>query len=125
MSLYRSNICTIPYTKSDHQCRAHPLEVCCTAIYTSLSRLEKRQPDNIRIVHQQQKMAATPSHAIEELLTSYHELNHDFVDELTDLPTPLEFMRRTLYRAQISGLSLFLNLNAKLMISIINRCGGQ
>ena len=38
-------------------------------------------------------MAATASRAIEELLNSYHELNAKSVNEMTDLPTPLEFMR--------------------------------
>lgn len=33
------------------------------------------------------------SQAIAELLTSYHELNADFVDERSEAPTPLEFMR--------------------------------
>lgn len=73
-------------------------------------RLEKpRPPANIQTVHQQQQMAGTPSQAIEELLNSYHELNHDFVDELTDLPSPLEFMRRTLFRTQFCGFLLSLN----------------
>ena len=36
---------------------------------------------------------AMASQSIEELLTSYHELNPDFVDELTNAPSPLEFMR--------------------------------
>ena len=39
-------------------------------------------------------MAATPCQAIEKLLRSYHEINAGFVDELTDPPTPLEFMRQ-------------------------------
>ena len=33
------------------------------------------------------------SQAIAELLTSYHELNADFVEERVESPTPLEFMR--------------------------------
>lgn len=37
--------------------------------------------------------SVTASQAIAELLTSYHELNADFVDELVESPTPLEFMR--------------------------------
>ena len=31
--------------------------------------------------------------AIEDLITSYHELNTESVDELTEAPSPLEFMR--------------------------------
>lgn len=36
---------------------------------------------------------ATSRQAIVELLSSYHELNVDFVDELADPPSPLQFMR--------------------------------
>lgn len=31
--------------------------------------------------------------SIEELISSYHELNPAFVEELTEAPSPLEFMR--------------------------------
>lgn len=31
--------------------------------------------------------------AMEELITTYHELNGSHVDELAELPTPLEFMQ--------------------------------
>jgi len=36
---------------------------------------------------------ASTATAIEALLTSYHELNISSVDELTEVPSPLEFMR--------------------------------
>ena len=35
----------------------------------------------------------TSIQAVVELLNSYHELNVDFVDELVDPPSPLQFMR--------------------------------
>lgn len=35
----------------------------------------------------------TASQAVAEFLTAYHELNADFIDELMESPTPLEFMR--------------------------------
>ena len=35
----------------------------------------------------------TSRQAIVGLLSSYHELNVDFVDELVDPPSPLQFMR--------------------------------
>ena len=41
----------------------------------------------------QDSTTAAPRQAIVELLSSYHELNVDFVDELVDPPSPLQFMR--------------------------------
>ena len=41
----------------------------------------------------QHSAIAASRQAIVELLSSYHELNVDFVDELVDVPSPLQFMR--------------------------------
>ena len=48
-------------------------------------------------------MAVIARRAVEELVKSYHELNLDFVNELKDLPTPLEFMRCMYYCGLLGG----------------------
>ena len=47
----------------------------------------------IRLDGLKQEVSRSMEEAIESLLVSYHELNPTSIDELTEAPSPLEFMR--------------------------------
>ena len=55
-----------------------------------LDRIRIKQGPSIKMTEPRRSSMET---AMEELISTYHELNGSHVDELAELPTPLEFMQ--------------------------------